>query len=191
MSRQEEQLRDEVAILAYQAGHPGGLEELVRRWQKRIFAYVAMTIGDDEAAWDISQQVWLGIVDGVARRRRIACFAAWAYGIAHNCCVNYFREKGRLREIEQDETPAGWQPDAAGPGISEPTLTAEDAAFVRACIASLPVAQREAISLFYLDQLSTDEMARVLGVSTGTVRSRLHYGRQRLKDMLLRKGYSI
>jgi len=188
MERHTEQLRDEVAILAYRAGDVKGLEELISRWQRRIYVYVSTTIGDREAAWDVAQEVWMAAVSGIRRRGNIACFGAWLYGTAHNKCMSYLRARGALNgagyTVGAEAVPEGGETKPA-----ETAFAAEDIQAVRKCIEELPVAQREALTLFYLDELSLNEVAGIVGAPVGTVQSRLHYGRLRLKEGLMRKGY--
>jgi len=187
VSPRVERLRDEILILEYRAGDLGALEQLIARWQARIYWYIATTLQDRDAAWDVSQETWLAAIQGLGKRRLVQNFAAWLYGIAHNKAISHLRKKGRLDRHE------GTLPEAVEDRPAEaddPVGVAEDAQLVHGCLHRLPLAQREALSLFYLDDLSLAEIARILDVPQGTVQSRLHYGRTKMKDLLLKKGYS-
>lgn len=185
--RNVERLRDQILILEYRSGDLSALEKLISRWQTRIYYYIATMLQDKDAAWDVSQEVWLGAITGLGKREPVRNFSAWLYRIAHNKAISHLRRKGRLKRHEEalpetiEELPAEVD-DAIG--------AADDGRLVRECLQTLPLAQREALSLFYLDDLSLEDIAHILGVPQGTVQSRLHYGRTKMKDLLLKKGYS-
>ena len=185
MSGNVERLRDEIAVLEYRRGDTGALAELVSRWQRRIWVYISAMLCDDEAAWDVSQEVWVAVVKALGGRKEIRCFSAWLYRTAHNRCVSYLRRRGRQREIEDKRTD-GVENAIAPEG--EAIFGAEEAQFVCEAMTKLPLLQREALTLFYLDDMSLKEIGAVLGAPVGTVQSRLHHGRLKLKAILLRKG---
>ena len=186
MSRRVERLQDEVLVLEYRAGDIGALEQLISHWQPRVYTYVLTMLGDDEAAWDVSQEVWMGAISGLGKRKRIENFAGWIYRVAHNKAISHLRKKKRLKEREEKLPEAV---EGEGGEAVELAFAAEDAGLVRACLVKLPVAQREVLTLFYLDALSLDEIGRILSVAKGTVQSRLHYGRKKMKELLLKGGY--
>ncbi len=187
VDRNVERLRDQILILEYRSGDLSALEKLISRWQTRIYYYIATVLQDRDAAWDVSQDVWLGAITGLGRREPVRNFSAWLYRIAHNKVISHLRKKGRLDKHQEalpetiEELPAE---------VGDPIGAADDGRLVRECLQGLPLAQREALSLFYLDDLSLGDIAHILDVPQGTVQSRLHYGRTKMKDLLLKKGYS-
>ncbi len=186
MSNEVERLQDEIAILEYRRGDASALEGLIKRWQRRLYVYVRAVLSDQEAAWDISQEVWLSVVKALRGRREIRSFAAWLYGIAHNKSVTHLRKTGRLKEgVGAEPLEDEAVPDDAPDLVS----AADDARVLREALAEVPLAQREALTLFYLDEMSLREIGGILAVPVGTVQSRLHHGRMRLKAILSRKGY--
>ncbi|MHC4400721.1 MAG: RNA polymerase sigma factor [Planctomycetota bacterium] len=186
MPSRAERLRDEILILEYRSGDKGALERLVSGWQPRVYRYILATLQDENAAWDVCQDVWLGAISALDGARPIQDFPAWIYRVAHNKAISYLRKKGRLNDREAALPDGVRQPDDAD---GDPVCNAEDAHLVRECLRRMPVAQRSALILFYLDDLSLEEIAQVLGVPRGTVQSRLHHGRQKMKELLLKKGY--
>ena len=187
MSRRTERIQDEILILEYRAGDLSALQTLISRWQRRIYYYVLTLVQDRTMAWDLSQEVWLAVIAGLGKLRRVQNFSTWVYRIAHNKAVSYLRKKHRLNEQEQG-LPELVEERAEPP--PDRLCAAEDARLVHECLLELPLAQRESLSLFYLDDLSLDEIARLLEVPRGTVQSRLHYGRIKMGQLLLKKGYS-
>ena len=186
MRRHIDRLQDELLILEFRAGDAGALEKLVSRWQKRIYWFILTLVQDDSAVWDVSQEVWMAAVKGLRKRKLIPNFPAWLYGIAHHKAVSHLRKNRRLDKHEDvfAENIKGLHVE--GP---DPIETAENARFVQECLQELPFAQREALTLFYLNDLALDEIARVLEVPLGTVQSRLHYGRLKMKEFLVKKGF--
>lgn len=185
MSRRADQIHDDILILEYRAGDIGALEKLISRWQARIYWYILTLVQEEEAAWDVSQDVWLAGITGLGKRVPPRNFSAWLYRMAHNKAVSYLRRKGRLKERRAlSPEPADWSSED-----EDPFDSAEKARLVHACLRELPLAQREVLGLFYLKEHSLDEIAQILDLALGTVQSRLHYGRIRMKEALLRKGY--
>lgn len=179
-------LRDEILILEYRSGDKGALERLISGWQSRVHWFLLATLQDENAAWDVSQEVWLAAVSSLGKRKPIQNFGAWIYRVAHNKAISYLRKKGLLDEREGALCDLVEQADDAD---ADPVCSAEDAHLVHECLRCIPVAQRSALILFYLDDLSLQEISQVLDVPRGTVQSRLHHGRQKMKQLLLKKGY--
>ena len=186
MSSDAERLRDEILILEYRSGDRGALERLVSRWQPRVYRYVLAMLQEENAAWDVSQEVWMAAVSGLDKASPVHNFPAWICRVAHNKAISHLRKKGRLNQRETTLPNVDEQPDNAS---RDPLCKAEDAGLVRECLRCIPVTQRSTIILFYMEGLSLQEISQVLDVPRGTVQSRLHSGRQKMKTLLSEKGY--
>ena len=187
MSRRTERIQDEILILEYRAGDLSALQTLISRWQRRIYYYVLTLVQDRTMAWDLSQEVWLAVIAGLGKLRCVKNFSPWIYRIARNKAASHIRNKRRAELPEETYSETAEEHTEPPP---DRMCAAEDARLVHECLLELPLAQREALSLFYLDDLSLDEIARLLEVPRGTVQSRLHYGRIKMGQLLLKKGYS-
>ena len=174
-------------ILEYRRGDVSALEKLVSRWQLRIYWFILTLVKDENVAWDLSQETWMGAVKGLRKRVVIRNFPPWIYGIARNKAISYLRKRKLFNE--RKETLPGDIKELPE-GSSDPLETAENARLVQECLNELPLAQREVLGLFYLKDLSLNELADVIKAPLGTVQSRLHYGRTKMKELLLKKGYS-
>ena len=179
--------RDEILILEYRAGDLNALEALISRWQVRIYCYVLTLARDKEAAWDICQDVWLATISGLRKSERIRNFPAWLYRVAHNKAVSHLRKTRRLEERKDALLQVAEEDSDGTPDLLN---SVDDALLVHTCLRELPLAQREVLGLFYLDDLSLGDIAQILDVPQGTVQSRLHYGRMKMKELLLKRGYS-
>lgn len=170
---------DEYLVSLSQAGSRDALEGLARRWTPRLLGYAARVLGGSdaaEAARDVVQETWIGVIRGLQRLRDPAQFPTWIYGIATRKCADALRANTRRRRLDAQ---------AAGDS-SEPMeeATAEQRMDVAAAIRGLPPIHRAAVHLFYREGLSVEEIASVLGIASGTVKSRLHHARDALKRHL-------
>jgi len=165
--------------MAAQAGDRAALDALLRRHYDRIYAVCRRMTGQDADAADAAQDAMIAIVRGLPRFDGRAAFGTWAYRIASNACIDELRRRGRrpdpgLPEIEHERRDHG-------PDIAE---TVTDRVTIDDAMLALPDDFRAPIVL--RDQLGMDyaEIAEVLGIPPGTVRSRIARGRRALAASL-------
>lgn len=171
---------DEYLVSLSQAGSSEALDGLARRWTPRLLRYVARVLGGSdsaEAARDVVQETWIGAIRGLRGLRDPAQFPAWIYGIATRKCADAIRANTRRRRLDAQ---------AAAGESSRPVenLTSEQQIDLAIAIRGLPPIHRAAVHLFYREELSVEEIASVLGIPAGTVKSRLHHARDALKRQL-------
>lgn len=168
---------DELLALRCQLGERAAFEQLIRRWGPRMQAYARRMSPDAGAADDLLQDIWLAVISGIGRLREAAKLRSWMFGIAHRRVIDRLRASASSPIDVRSELPdrAADEDDSGMP--FEP-------ADIEQAIAQMPVVEREALSLFYLDDLSLNEVVAVLGVPLGTVKSRLHRARKTLKFLL-------
>ena len=134
-----------------------------------------------EAAADVSQAAWLAIIRGIDRLNDPACFRRWAYRIVA------FKSADWIRNRQQDRTFAG--PTATEPTDYRTTVTAhsdeDEIAAIRSAMLRLTPDHKSILSMFYLEDMPLAEIAEAMSLPLGTVKSRLHYARQALKDTLI------
>lgn len=186
MPSRVEELRDEVDILEYRGGNAAALGRLISRWQARMYVYILAMVENRDEAWDVSQELWLSVTDALGGSGGIRRFTPWLYRVAHNKCVSHLRKRHRPGRGEEAAAEGAAE---EGEGLDAIVVRAEDARLVREALGELSMPLREALHLSYMDGLTLEEVAGVLGVPLGTVQSRLHYGRRKLKEALTRKGY--
>ncbi len=156
-------------MAAMQRGDERALETLLDRYRARLFAFLTRRVGDPAAAEDLFQETWLRAVRARARfdpRRR---FSTWLFQIANNLCRDRFRRvrvERRQRETMQSEIRSS----AGGPAAAR----LENQLDMRQRVGALPDPLREVLVLRYYHDLSEAQMAEMLGVPRGTVKSRLH-----------------
>lgn len=162
------------------AGDGGALDQLLRRHHGRIHALCRRMTGNETDADDATQEALIAIARGLATGRfdGRARFSTWAYRVAANACLDELRRRGRR------PAPAG--PDrldrhtSPGPGPE----AAADTVDVDRALAQLSPEFRAAVVLRDLCRLDYAEIAQVLGIPAGTVRSRIARGRAALVPLL-------
>lgn len=175
-------LEDEWIAVRCQLGEREAFDELIHRWHGPIWQYVR-SLTDDDAAQDINQDIWLRVLRGIGGLRDPAKLRAWLFGIAHRTWIDTLRKKYAVVVADLDEADQHELPDPAIPDELEQELSALEHELSR-----LPAVEREALTLFYLRELSLQEIAQALDIPVGTVKSRLHRARGLLRRELTGKG---
>jgi RNA polymerase sigma-70 factor (ECF subfamily) len=169
----------------YRYGDESAFRELYDRFFPMVYGLCRRLSGEDARAQDLSQEVFLRVFKGLPRYRGRSSLKTWIYRIALNHCRGRLGRRGLV--LEHWDLEERWEGGPVDPGQSpEETLLARDRdRRVAAALLALPVRFREAVVLRDLEGLSYEEIAAVLRVRTGTVRSRIARGRERLRVMLL------
>ncbi|GIV20901.1 MAG: RNA polymerase subunit sigma-24 [Armatimonadota bacterium] len=169
-------------------------EEIVQRYQHKIYGYVKRLVLNETDAEDITQEVFLKALSALHHFREESSLQTWLFRIATNLCRDLHRrrqrEKGwlslwRRADGEKDEgdecsieiPDAHYDPEKM-------LLREELSDLLQQAIDHLPIAMREVLVLHDLESLSYEEIAQALGIPLGTVKSRLFHARARLRDAL-------
>lgn len=172
-----ERLIDEVLVLRCQQGDVVAFEQLVECWQPRLWRHALRLTGESHAAWDVLQEAWLGISRGVGSLSDPGAFSGWAYRIVTHKCRDWLRRQQRQHRLEE---LYGETVEAAPDAVTR----AEQGASLREALEQLSGVDRAILALRYEDEFTTVEIAAILEIPEGTVRSRLFYARQRLRTFL-------
>jgi RNA polymerase sigma factor (sigma-70 family) len=103
MKKNISNIEDQLLVMDAQDGNAEAMEALVGRWQKRLWRHVFRLTGDREAAWDITQESWIGIIKGLRKLHDPASFRAWAYRIATNKTFDWIKKRRRARQIRVED----------------------------------------------------------------------------------------
>lgn len=169
---------DDLLVLHCQEGHPAALEALLGRWQERLWRCALRLTSDQQAAWDILQETCLVIARDIRRLDTERAFAAWAYRIVGHKAQDWWRQESRRRRRES-EFAERWLLDQQ----MAPNLPGK-AERLRSCLARLSEDERALLALRFDEGFSIEEIAGMLDVPEGTVKSRLHYAKQRLRTLI-------
>jgi RNA polymerase sigma-70 factor (ECF subfamily) len=173
-------------VAAAQAGDRHALETLLRRNHDRLWALCRRMTGNHADAEDALQDALIAIARGIDRYDGRAAFTTWSYRVATNACLDELRRRRRRPIPDAPETPGAAPPDGPGGSVSSPAAVeaVADRLDIDAALALLPQDFRAAVVLRDLCDLDYAEIARVLGIPLGTVRSRIARGRSQLADLL-------
>ncbi|ELR72741.1 RNA polymerase sigma-E factor [Fulvivirga imtechensis AK7] len=169
---------EELLILRSQQGDRKSFELLVKRWHPRLVRHALFIVKDREVAQDIAQESWQSAIRGLPGLKDTGRFSSWIYRIAHNKSIDWIRKNKKEHEI-MDNLELDIQKSAE----DEPVITGELSAAerVKVTLNTLPDHQKLILTLFYLEEQSLKEIARILSLPEGTVKSRLFYAREQLK----------
>ncbi len=144
-------------------------EQLVRAYQQHVWRFLRRLLGDATVAEDVAQETFLRVFRRLPTFTFEAKFSTWVFQVARNAGIDELRSRGRRKRLASVLPPPG-------PSTAPPEARAE----IEAALASLPVDLREAVVLVEVLGLRYHEVARVLGVPEGTVKSRMFSARSRL-----------
>lgn len=164
------------------------LAEIYARFQRPLFRYLFHLLGQKELAEDVLQEVFVIIWQKAHTFQRTARAAHWIFGIAHNQAFKALRRDARvtLTDLEEahelaDET---LDPEAD-------TLRQATSAEIASALTCLTPEHREVLELAFFQDFACKEIAEIVGIPLGTVKSRLSYARRALKAALLRNGWEV
>jgi RNA polymerase sigma-70 factor (ECF subfamily) len=165
---------------------------LVERYQGRAFSLALRVLRDEEQARDVVQDAFLKAYGALGRFEGRSGFYTWLHRIVMNLCLDRKRRDKSARQVEWSEAvEREAEADPASPETPEPALALERAelrAELARAIGALPEDARRTLELREIDGLSYQEIAECLGVPKGTVMSRLHYARRRVRRALVVAG---
>ena len=162
-------------------GERAAFEELFEMYQPRLKYYVRRLDSGGTNADDILQDIWLTVFKKIHRLKDARAFAVWLYRIARNKVYDGFRRKDRfVRLPEEDEFPVS--------GSDEPVFDANDAERLHRALNELKPHHREVLTLCFIERMSYQSIAEVVGCNIGTVRSRIFYAKKSLRKEMERQN---
>jgi RNA polymerase sigma-70 factor (ECF subfamily) len=167
--------RDEDLVRRYLSGDRGAFAMLVERHERRVYNLALRMTGREEDARDATQEAFLTALRKLSSFRGEAAFTTWMHRVTVNACYDLLRKRQRQPLLDrggEDELPRPEPPPA--PDHADDTAFSID---VRRALLEVPEDFRVVMILHDVQDLPQDEVAAILGVPVGTVKSRLHRGR--------------
>ncbi len=180
MPRTLQHIQDELLVIRCQDDERDALEELINRWQSRLRRHAWTLTADAEAVNDVCQESWFAIARGIKRLADPTHFNAWAYRIVTNKCADWTRAQQRNRAQTKRAVDAARHKEPE----KNPAEHDEAVEILRRALASIDPQKRAILEMHYLDEMSVNQMAIVLDIPVGTVKSRLYHARDELKRAL-------
>jgi RNA polymerase sigma-70 factor (ECF subfamily) len=167
------------------AGENAAFAELVRRHESRVRGLLVRLTSDRTLADDLAQEVFLRAFRGLPGFERRARFSTWLYRIAYNVFLNF-----RARTRVAVPLPAGFEDQTPAPSERADASGSDLRKDLRAAIETLPDRYRTVVTLFYLEDISYPEIAEVLDLPLGTVKTHLHRAKRMLRSQLQAWGHA-
>jgi RNA polymerase sigma-70 factor (ECF subfamily) len=182
---------DAALMLRVKRGDRAAFTALVEKYKQPVVNFVCRSLRDEAESEDLAQNVFFQVYKSRARYERTAKFSTWLFTIARNLCLNEIRRRSRhpaesLEEThaENEDQPQRQYEDKKVFLPVENVLHGELARKIEEALADLPENQRTAILLCRQDELSYEEIAKILGCSLSATKSLIHRGRETLKEKL-------
>ncbi|MDE0397930.1 MAG: sigma-70 family RNA polymerase sigma factor [Candidatus Poribacteria bacterium] len=167
------------------SGNDEAFSVLVRKHQKSIHALAWRKVGDFHIAEEITQDTFLQVYKNLAQLKNPNQFGGWIYVIANRLCLKWL-EKNKLPTQSLDDTPTEEIEEASYTRYASDQRQAEATEdrheLVKKLLAKLPESERTVVTLYYLGEMTAQEIGKFLGVSVNTIKSRLRRGRKRLQE---------
>jgi RNA polymerase sigma-70 factor (ECF subfamily) len=173
---------ERLLLLGCQGGDSLAYRELVEYWQPRLYYYVRRIVQEENAVWDVIQEAWLAVLRNVRALKDPRKFPTWLYRIARHKAIDYLRKEKRYTHMTDEDLDEFCESDPAPPAFEE------NIELVHKLLGRLSLAHREALTLYFLEEFSIPEMAEILGISEGTVKSRLYHAKKKLLDIFGREA---
>ncbi len=180
---------DQGLVQRWQKGDEAAFEELITRHERRVYRLLYRMMGSKEDAEDLTQETFLSLHRYGHRFRAEARFSTFVYRVAANAALNRRRSLGRGRarvEKLKHRQAAGDDLPSSPRDPEDSRLGAELSGHVREALDQLSPSLRMPVILYDIEGLAYGEIAKVLGIAEGTVKSRIHRARRALRDQLKR-----
>jgi RNA polymerase sigma-70 factor (ECF subfamily) len=169
------QISERLAVLNAQQGSREAFSTLVELYDRRLLYFIRRILGETNSALDVLQSVWLIVHRKLRTLKTPDAFRVWLYRIAHDQAVTELRRKSK-RPVAVDDVE---MPHFVAESTSE--VAFESAELVHLALKDLSVDHRRVLTLRFLEDMSIDEIAEVVGHNSGTIKSRLHYAKDALR----------
>jgi RNA polymerase sigma-70 factor (ECF subfamily) len=176
MENEDRALYEWIALRC-QAGEPGAFEDLIAVMERPLLYYAASLTGNVDGGLDVLQEVWIKVLRNIGKLKNPGSMRSWLYAITHGIAVDRIRRNTSRERAEQVELEDFQEAD-------EPSFAGEDAAAIHQALRQIGLRHREVLVLHFMDDLSIAEIAEVVGCSEGTVKSRMHYAKRAMKEIL-------
>ena len=178
---------DQEIIESIRRGHPRGFGALVDRHKERAMTLALRIVGEREDAEEVVQDAFLRAFRNLEQFRGESRFSTWFYRILYNACMTRVTRRPKLGETVNYSDEAIDMIESDEPSVQHALENEEEQAVLQEEITRLPETFRTALTLFYVQELSYDDMASILQMPLGTVKTNLSRGRSLLRKRVLER----
>lgn len=167
-----QQAEEELLVLEAQDGDNRAFQQLYQRYQNALLRYGYKVSGDRQIAQDAAQEAWFRLARNIRQLDDPKAFKSWMYQLVHWSCIDLLKKtRGSDQQLDVSDVEPEFSDD-----------NSEQQESLNAAINRLPSLEKQMIHLFYLEEMSVRQVAQVLRISEGTVKSRLNRARRLLKE---------
>jgi RNA polymerase sigma-70 factor (ECF subfamily) len=170
-------------ITRTEAGEREAFNDLVRKYQKPLYALLYRMVGNPEDASDLLQKALVKAFTGLKSFERRSTFKTWLYQIAINLAKNVYRDRARIEQVPIDNVVI-----RRNPRTIENLIIKENRQLLRQALANLPEKQRITLMLRVQEEKKFEEIAAIMECSLGTAKANFHHAVQKLKVLMGEKG---
>jgi RNA polymerase sigma-70 factor (ECF subfamily) len=174
---EKELLESAIWVVRFQRGDPAAFEAIVGIWEQRLFYYIRRLVSSEADAWELLQETWLNVFRSLRSLREPRTLPAFLYTTARNTSISRLRRRDVIVEPLTEHSHCDHST-----GDTQDLL--ENAEMVHHALDQLPLAHREVLTLYFLEDLSLDDISQLLAVPLGTVKSRLHYAKAAMRKIV-------
>ena len=171
---------ESLPVAAARAGNPAAWDALFRRYQLPLYVYAYELLRHEQNALDAVQETFINAARHLGSLRDDAKFGSWLFGIAHQKCAQHWRKPRREESLDESYSE---QPDDE-PLPADLLIRAEQEEELMTLLHQLTEPHRAVLLLHFLEEFSLEEIADITGVGLGTVKSRLHYAKKSLRELI-------
>ncbi len=190
-SAAEIEVSDNALIRQVIGGRIKSFRRLVQRYQKQAYLFARGMVGNADDAYDLSQEAFVRVYKHLNRFDSSYPFKVWFFHILSNLCKNHLRQRKNRQAVT---TSTEMTETVAAPITQRPDIVFQKTEIQQKVwegIAELPEKFREIIILCHFQDMPYEQIAKVLDIPRGSVMSRLYYARQKLREILEKKGVAL
>lgn len=186
---------DETLLALYAEGNDSAFDELLNRYQQKLYTYILSVVQNRELTEDIFQDTFAKVIATVRdnRYKEMGRFVGFLFRVAHNRIIDHYRQAAVANNITEDD--AGYDifnnQQLASPSFEEKVSEEQIVLDIRRLIRFLPVNQREIIVMRYYREMSFKEISDILGVSINTALGRVRYAILNMRKMAEEHGIEL
>jgi RNA polymerase sigma-70 factor (ECF subfamily) len=173
--------REQLPVQQARTGVPEAWDTLFKRYQLPLYVYIFELVQHEQTSLDIVQETFIAAVRHIQNLRSDEKFASWLFGIAHQKCVQRWRQLGRERMLLEDFASV---PPEFEDSPDDLLIRREEESEFMNLLNQLPLPQRSVILLHYIEGFSLETIAAITGAQLGTVKSRMHYAKGALRKLV-------
>lgn len=179
MTRTPEDIRNELLVLRCRRQDAGAWDELVSQFHDRLFYFVRRMVSDEDQAFVVMQETWMQVLRSLRFLQSTDRLTPWLYTIARRMVLNHYR-----RDFAAADAIGAASFDDVEDDGSDPAAQMENAELIHFALSRIGLLEREVLTLYFLEEFSVGEIARILEIPEGTVKSRLARARSALRQVL-------